>query len=119
MNFLYPAAFSGGNNNGNNNGIPPVILNCPSSPVSVTAGSGATGAAVTWDPPSAIDNGATLEWITVSHSSGERFEIGTTEVTYIFRDEELNEAVCRFDVVVEEYRCKCSLLRNAQSKLNM
>ena len=80
----------------------PVITNCPTD-ITQTVAAGQTTAAVTWTPPTATDNITPTDQITVvaTHTSGQQFPVGTTPVSYIFRDLAGNEATCTFNVNVQ------------------
>ena len=82
--------------------IMPVIANCPTD-IMQTVAVGQTTAAVTWIPPTATDNVTPTNQITMvtTHTSGQQFPVGTTAVSYIFRDLAGNEATCTF-------KCYCS-----------
>jgi gliding motility-associated-like protein len=76
---------------------PPVILNCPAD-ISVEADEHGF-AAVDWAEPTASVVCGELSF-TSSHSSGQRFPIGTSQVVYTASDELKNESICSFSVVV-------------------
>jgi uncharacterized lipoprotein YddW (UPF0748 family) len=58
-------------------------------------------AVATWEEPVATDNcSGALEYLSRTHVPGMPFEVGTTKVTYVFRDEAGNESSASFDVVV-------------------
>ena len=80
----------------------PVIANCPTD-ITQTVTAGQTTAAVTWTPPTATDNVTPTDQITMlaTHSIGQQFPVGTTAVSYIFRDLAGNEATCSFNVIVQ------------------
>lgn len=52
--------------------------------------------------PTAFDAIGTASLVTSSASSGDFFLVGSTEVTYIFRDDSGNMATCNFNIVVVE-----------------
>ena len=80
---------------GNQN--PPVISNCPAN---ITIEADEHGfAAVDWTEPTAAVVCGKLS-LTSSHSSGQRFSIGTTQVVYSASDDLKNESKCTFNVVV-------------------
>ena len=82
--------------------IDPVIASCPTD-IMQTVAAGQTTAAVTWTPPTATDNITPTDQITmfVTHNIGQQFPVGTTPVSYIFRDLAGNEATCSFNVIVQ------------------
>ena len=61
-------------------------------------------AVVTWVEPSARDNCSSVT-IEQSHSPGDTFQIGTTDVMYIARDECGNADTCSFTVTVNKKCC--------------
>ena len=76
----------------------PVVV-CPSD-ILVTFDNRDCDAVVTWDDPTVSDNcpGATITNST--HSSGEAFMLGTTEVAYEVTDAAGNVSTCSFEVTV-------------------
>ena len=82
--------------------INPVLANCPTD-ITQTVAAGQTTAAVTWTEPTATDNVTPANQITMlaTHSPGQQFAVGTTAVSYIFRDLAGNEATCSFNVIVQ------------------
>lgn len=84
---------------GTTDNTPPVISGCPSGVV-VTAAPGATSAAAFWNVPTASDDSGMVTLSSVTASPGDSFPIGSTEVSYTFRDPTGNPAVCSFTVVV-------------------
>lgn len=79
----------------------PVISNCPGSQT-VAAGVNCQ-AAVTWTEPTAADNcDGVLSYFSRSHIPGSNFGLGTTTVSYVFKDAAGNESTCSFDVTVTD-----------------
>ena len=80
----------------------PEIVNCPTNDITVTAAAGQT-ATVTWTEPTATDTVSPTNQITTlaTHNPGDSFPVGTTAVSYIFRDRAGNEAICSFNVIVQ------------------
>ena len=83
----------------------PVVSGCPTG-VSVNTGVGRTTCdqTATWTEPTATDNcheGA-LAYFSRSHAPGDVFPVGSTTVTYVFRDAAGNETPCSFNVVVTD-----------------
>ncbi|XP_030840813.1 uncharacterized protein LOC105442568 [Strongylocentrotus purpuratus] len=76
----------------------PVISGCPFS-ASGTLLPGATTVAVTWTPPTQMDNSG-ISSLTSSHAPGTMFPAGETEVTYTAIDTPGNTAQCSFIVTV-------------------
>lgn len=76
----------------------PVITGCP---VDMEVSAGATcSAVVTWPAPQATD--CNLRTFTSNRSSGTRFSVGTTRVTYTATDASNNSTSCSFNVVVRD-----------------
>lgn len=80
----------------------PDISGCPGD-ITVDALFGGCSRSVSWTEPTATDNcDGTLNYTSRSHAPGSSFDIGTTEVTYAFRDSAGNSSQCRFDVTVRD-----------------
>ncbi|XP_041454281.1 mucin-17-like isoform X37 [Lytechinus variegatus] len=77
----------------------PVIIGCPQNIAEVLPDDSAA-VAITWTPPTATDNSGQVPSLVATANSGDLFAIGTTTVTYTFRDLALNEATCSFTVTV-------------------
>ncbi|HYF68906.1 MAG TPA: HYR domain-containing protein [Ohtaekwangia sp.] len=78
--------------------LAPVFTNCPND---ITVDSDQTcSATAIWNEPQALDNCNTVVSITSSHSPGETFPIGITQVIYTATDAAGNTAVCEFNVIV-------------------
>jgi len=80
----------------------PVISNCPIN-ITQNSDSNDCGAVVSWIEPSASDNctsSGDLTWAK-SHNIGDRFDVGTTTVTYTAIDagENISNA-CSFDIII-------------------
>lgn len=78
---------------------PPVITGCPTDTITVEAISGRCYGVATWGVVTATDDCRIGTW-SQSHQSGQRFNIGTNTVTYVFSDTSGNTATCTFNVVV-------------------
>ena len=78
--------------------IAPVIFGCPQSST-YTVAFGTTSRIVTWIEPTATDNSGGQPTVIKSHQPGDSFPVGTTQVTYTFRDQGGNEAMCSFPVM--------------------
>lgn len=78
---------------------PPTISGCPTGDIVVNAAVGACSAVVNWSAITATDNCSFTQ--TQTHQSGQRFEIGTHTVTYVFTDAAGNTSTCTFNVIVK------------------
>ena len=77
----------------------PTIIGCPATSIEVNASVGECSAIVNWGTVTATDN---CSWThTQTHQSGQRFDIGTHTVTYVFRDVIGNTSTCTFNVIVK------------------
>ena len=77
---------------------PPAVNGCPpSSTNTVPLGSSTTS--VTWTEPTATDDSGVEPTVVSTHTSGQDFPVGTTQVSYIFTDAVGNEAICSFSVI--------------------
>ncbi|XP_071824330.1 uncharacterized protein [Apostichopus japonicus] len=79
----------------------PPIISCPGTQTR-DAILGSLGTVVVFSEPTAFDAIGTASLVTSSASSGDFFLVGSTEVTYIFRDDSGNMATCSFNIVVVE-----------------
>lgn len=82
----------------------PVVSGCPAT-ITVQTGTGNTTCSktATWTEPTATDNcGGSLAFFSRSHAPGASFNVGTTPVTYVFKDAAGNQSSCTFNVVVED-----------------
>ena len=82
-----------------NDVTPPVISYTPAN-ISVTANNASCTAIVTWSEPTASDNCSSILTVEKSHVSGQAFPVGTTLVTYTFRDAKGNSSDCSFNITV-------------------
>lgn len=78
----------------------PVISGCPVADIILNADAGCQSAA-TWTAPVASDNCSAVA-LTSSHSPGDAFPIGTTQVIYTATDDFGNTSVCTFNVIVRD-----------------
>ncbi|KAJ8040281.1 Receptor-type tyrosine-protein phosphatase alpha [Holothuria leucospilota] len=78
---------------------PPIISNCPTSPIFVYIPIGQTQGEATWTEPTASDASGSVT-VSQTHSPGDSFPVGTTQVRYEFRDRFRNMATCPFTVSV-------------------
>lgn len=78
----------------------PVISSCPAN-IAQKATS-ASGATVTWTPPTALDDVDGAVTPTGSAAPGATFAIGTTPVTYTATDSAGNKSTCAFEVTVSK-----------------
>ncbi len=77
----------------------PSILFCPNN-LTKEADLQSFGAIVTWEEPIADDISKHVMILLQTHSSGNYFAVGTTIVSYIFRDSSNNMAKCSFSVTI-------------------
>jgi len=80
--------------------IKPIINGCPAN-ITLTADAGNCNAVVSWVIPIAADN-CVVDSLVASHNPGAVFPLGTTTVTYIAYDSELNTDTCSFTVTVTD-----------------
>lgn len=78
----------------------PNISNCPNNIVLVSDGN--CGAIANWTEPIISDNCDSSPTITRSHTSGSRFPIGETVVSYQTIDETGNQNSCEFTIIVND-----------------
>ena len=76
---------------------PPVIMDCPEN-MKTKVQPGSSGSIVHWDEPKADDASGIVHLLSKTHSSGSHFSVGTTTVSYFFRDDANNVAFCVFSV---------------------
>ncbi|XP_072046397.1 hyalin-like [Amphiura filiformis] len=79
---------------------PPQVLTCP-TPIRKMTKTGTLQTPVVWAEPIVIDHSGDVI-VNSSHSSGQLFSIGSTQVLYNFTDRSQNQASCQFSVTVEE-----------------
>ena len=79
---------------------PPVCL--PVQDASATTPLGSPGTTVTFQEPTANDNSGTATLRSRTHSPGQFFPVGPTEVCYTFADPSGNTVDCCLDVNVIE-----------------
>lgn len=81
--------------------LAPAISDCPSdhfTPVDTGAGDGT----VFWNEPIVTDNSSATRLIFVSDLPGSPFPVGTTTVTYTYNSITGYQAICSFNVTVQE-----------------
>ncbi|PIK52771.1 hyalin [Apostichopus japonicus] len=78
--------------------IPPVI-NCPGDQTANTDISN-SGVVVFFTEPTASDNSGTAILVLQTADPGDFFTVGTTPVTYTYRDPSNNQQSCTFNIVV-------------------
>ena len=59
---------------------------------------GTNSRVVTWTEPTATDDSGVTPTVVQSHSSGDMFPVGTTQVMYTFTDAAGNMAMCTFSI---------------------
>lgn len=75
------------------------VLTCPADPI--VEAENPTGAIATWPPVEASD-AVSQPTLTISHTSGGRFPLGSTPVTATATDEAGNVSSCTFHVIVRD-----------------
>ncbi|KAJ8031507.1 Hyalin [Holothuria leucospilota] len=80
--------------------IPPTVAGCMLGGLKQTVGIGELGAVVSWAEPTATEISGTTILVSQSHSPGDFFPVGVTEVTYTFSDASGNTAACKFSVEI-------------------
>ncbi|XP_071844152.1 uncharacterized protein [Apostichopus japonicus] len=81
--------------------VPPVIA-CVGLDVSGTIPLNGFGTAVQFREPTATDNSGTANVQSRTHTPGQFFQSGTTQVTYVFIDPSGNTAECSFNIIITE-----------------
>ncbi|XP_071824179.1 uncharacterized protein [Apostichopus japonicus] len=81
---------------------PPQIFGCPQVPITATLSPDGSETPVSFTPPTATDNSLGIVTTSSTHNPGETFPLGTTPVTYQFRDESGNIDQCEFAVIVSD-----------------
>ncbi|XP_072021134.1 hyalin-like [Amphiura filiformis] len=79
---------------------PPSIEGCPSD-IYVVHELGDSSPSVSWTKPSVLDNYERVVFIDSTHTPGQTFLDGSTQVIYTFADDSYNMAFCKFSVHVE------------------
>jgi uncharacterized lipoprotein YddW (UPF0748 family) len=99
--------------------LAPVITGTPENIVASTGEESADcSAVVSWTEPIATDNCTTpLTYFTRTYIPGTAFPVGTTKVTYTFRDEAGNEDSTSFDIVVMDDTKPVVITRNITRSL--
>lgn len=77
----------------------PVFTNCPAN-ITVQLESERDSIEVNWEQPTALETCGSLSELSSNFKPGDLFPVGTREVLYIARDDQGNEAECRFKVTV-------------------
>ncbi|XP_072028835.1 hyalin-like [Amphiura filiformis] len=75
------------------------IIQCPND-IKINIYSGNTSTTVLWESATSSDNSGKPVQLLSSHMSGDLFQIGLSEVTYVATDTSGNRAICNFNVVV-------------------
>ncbi|PIK52768.1 hypothetical protein BSL78_10343 [Apostichopus japonicus] len=81
--------------------VPPVIA-CVGLDVTETIPLNGFGTTVQFSEPTATDNSGTANVQSRTHTPGQFFQSGTTEVTYVFIDPSGNTAECSFNIIITE-----------------
>ncbi|PIK36144.1 hyalin [Apostichopus japonicus] len=81
--------------------VPPVIA-CVGLDVSGTIPLNGFGTTVQFREPTATDNSGTANVQSRTHTPGQFFRSGTTQVTYVFIDPSGNTAECSFNIIITE-----------------
>ncbi|PIK44136.1 hyalin [Apostichopus japonicus] len=79
--------------------VPPVIA-CVGLDVTETIPLNVFGTPVQFREPTAADNSGTAILQSRTHTPGQFFQSGTTQVTYVFRDPSGNTAECSFNIII-------------------
>ena len=77
----------------------PPSLTCPATVIAMVE-LGVASTVVTFGSPVVTDNSGTASLVSVTPASGTFFQVGSTTVTFRYRDPSGNEASCSFLVVV-------------------
>ncbi|KAJ8040305.1 Receptor-type tyrosine-protein phosphatase F [Holothuria leucospilota] len=85
---------------------PPTVSNCPAIPIFVYIRAGQTQGEATWTEPTAADASGSVT-VSQTHSPGDSFLVGATEVRYEFKDSLNNMAECSFTVSVFTASIQC------------
>ena len=87
--------------------IPPEILHCPDD-IEDTIQLGGIHRTIKWTEPEALDISNNVSLIFQSHSSGDNFSLGTTDVSYTFVDESGNTEFCNFTIILSSGKAFCA-----------
>ena len=78
--------------------IPPVVT-CPDN-IAFEVPFGGTGRQVTWQQPTVTDNSGNFFFVSSSNNPNDFFSVGSTIVTYTYRDNSNNQNSCSFTVLI-------------------
>ncbi|XP_033636185.1 tyrosine-protein kinase receptor Tie-2-like isoform X2 [Asterias rubens] len=78
--------------------IPPVVA-CPDN-IAFEVPFGANGRQVTWQQPTVSDNSGNFFFVSSSNNPNDFFSVGSTIVTYTYRDGSNNQNSCSFTVLI-------------------
>ncbi len=78
---------------------PPKIAICPTD-LHIAVESDSVQKSVSWIAPTAFDQSGEVTTIS-THSPGQYFSVGTTNVIYTFTDGSNNKAICNFTVNID------------------
>jgi uncharacterized lipoprotein YddW (UPF0748 family) len=94
--------------------LAPVIVSAPDDILVRTGEHGADcSVSVNWIEPTATDNcNTSLPYFKRTHAPGDAFTVGTTKVTYVFKDESGNADSTSFNVVVNDDTKPVMITRN-------
>ncbi|XP_070554592.1 hyalin-like [Ptychodera flava] len=101
--------------------VEPPVPTCPSD-VTQNTDAGLPTASVTWTAAIATDNSGLTPTSSATHTSGDNFAIGSTNVTYTFQDDSSNTAECTFTITVDDVEppvpiCPSHVIQNTDAGL--
>ncbi|XP_070554593.1 hyalin-like [Ptychodera flava] len=101
--------------------VEPPVPTCPSD-VTQNTDAGLPTASVTWTAAIATDNSGLTPTSSATHTSGDNFVIGSTNVTYTFQDDSSNTAECTFTITVDDVEppvptCPSDVIQNTDAGL--
>ncbi|KAJ8036101.1 Hyalin [Holothuria leucospilota] len=97
---------------------PPEINDCPLQVTEVVE-LGTAFLPVNWTVPYAIDISNNVTLVSYTHTPGDLFFIGKTDVTYLFKDISGNEADCTFQVIVTTMDTTPPIIFNCPSDITI
>ena len=81
------------------------ITRCPNN-IEVPIGVSDVHKTILWREPEALDNSHNVALVYQSHSPGDNFYVGKTDVSYTFVDDDGNAAFCNFTVTLTPGKAK-------------